>query len=224
MSVEQRPSIIKYGILATIVVVGACLVWYGIVPLQKNIFATMNHLQALLVNQDMRRASIAEVGELQKQRDDILSRKDRLETVIAKDHIVDLIQELELIAKETNNAIAINDQSQLLSLTKKATSKKKEESSEKTLLESLPSDQRIGILITLTGDYASVSHFLRKIESMKYQTDVVNIAFSFRTEENRQMTRSNMFASDAVTVLPPEPIAPSKRFQAVLDTAVYIHD
>lgn len=186
----------EYIIISTVFALGVALVWFGILPLHNKIQAFMDTTQSLLVERDMTEASIVELDRVRSDKNLIHEHGNRLNVVINKSDIVVLIKDIESIAEETDNTIQI-DAKELPPVAKnkpkpddvpsdkndakkveeeKAKKEKEAKPVEKKLLESLPSDKKVLISIKVTGTYENILHFLKKIETMPYVTDVMSLA------------------------------------------------
>jgi hypothetical protein len=168
------------------------------------------------------------------------NKEDQLKIVILRSKIVDLIKDVEALAKEAGIDIVIDTNDQDINIANANKAKKpaaaSDKETEKTLLESLPSENRIMVSIRLSGAYGSIVRFMQKLESMPYETDVVAVDVSvLQSTTTNSQSRVNMFASSEIaapaadtanaTVVPtPAPPQKELRVQAIVDTAVYVKE
>jgi len=222
----------EYIVTVGIACGAGALVWFGIVPLHKTIADQMNRSQEILVNHAIRDTLVASLSDVREQKSTAEAQEDRLGSVIAEENIVDVVKAMEDLAKETDNAIIIDaKETKIPANTKAKVLKKDSKETEKTLLESLPSDKRLSIAITVIGSYGTIVEFVRKLEAMPYETDVVGVALSVRTAaEKSGQPAANLFSPNMPSSeIPPTetiPVPASEDFpvQAVLDTVVYIRN
>ena len=231
-----------YGIIAFIIAVGFVVAWYGIIPLQKDIRDKMDASQRLLTDREIRETLVAGIVDLRDQKTLVSQKEDRLNIVIHKDDIVDLIKVIEGLAKDSNVAISIDSKDQLAIIkppakpaakdAPKDAPKEAPKNTEKSLLETLPSDKRLGIAIKLTGSYDHIVGFVRKLESMPYATDIVAVSLVVSNEGiTKDRVNGNMFTPVAVlstdaSPMPDAPAPPAEPLplEATLDTVVYVRD
>ena len=233
---------------------GIALVVYGIVPAQQKIRKLMDTSQEILTDREIREELVASLVTLREQKDLVQKNEEVLHVVIPKENIVDLIKNIEDLARNTHNEISID--AQTLNVAPPPVTKPKKEAvpakneagetadtevkkTEKTLIDSLPSDKRIGISIKLTGSYNDIVQFIQKLESMPYATDI--IALSFTVEEpdadSAEKKRADIFASSTPMTTDqsatpaegaPAPQAPEPPkdllIQAKIDTVIYVDE
>ena len=230
----------EYIVTISIIVCGVLLVWFGILPMRERIRNRMNRVQELIVDREIRNESVSIISELRDHRDIVSREGGRLNIVISKGAIVDLVKIVEGIAKETDNAITISTKDQSIipvvpvRTKKDSVSVKTGDAASETLAGSLPSDHGIGISIELTGNYSSIVRFIQRLESMPYATDIVALSLSVQRENLLSVqSRSSLFAQVAIPDSGATRAAAGKGaavsnetlpLKAVLDTVVYIRE
>lgn len=144
----------------------AMLFYFAIQPLLANIGQNIEKIQKEAVDQERRMEKIKEVAGLEKQSELIQKEKENMQVLAERDQIVTLIEMIEKIADETGNEIVIQVEEEV---TAKA---------EKDLASQLPTDKYIKMKITISGRYSNFTNFVRKIESMKYWSDIISLQIS----------------------------------------------
>ncbi len=222
----------EYIVTLSIACGGGALLWFGILPLQRTIADQMNRSQEIVVDHAIRDTLVSSLSDVREQKSTAEAQEDRLGSVIAKENIVDVVKVMEDLAKETNNTITIDAKDTKIAINTKAKVVKKDNKEvEKTLLESLPSDKQLNIAITITGSYGNIVEFVRKLEAMPYETDVVGISLSVQAaSEKPSQTAVNLFSpsmpSPDVSPIETNPVPANEDLpiRAVLDTVVYIQN
>jgi hypothetical protein len=185
------------------VTIGACcvagaLVWWGIAPLYRSVRQKMDRLQELSIDVSVRERLTQSIDSVRKDRERILSENGRFDRVIAKNDIVELIKTIEGLAAETDTVVKIDAiESNAIAKVVPAKTKSPVEKQEETLVEKLPGEQRIPMMLSVTGRYENILHFLRRLESLPYENDVAAMSFSVLEPEEERVSRSavNVFAS-----------------------------
>ncbi|MDD5084066.1 MAG: hypothetical protein PHT88_04050 [Candidatus Moranbacteria bacterium] len=224
-----------YIITLSIAVFGVALVWFGMIPMQKRIKDQMNRSQEVMTDQEIHDELVASLSDVLDQKDVVEAKENQLQVVINRSDIVDLVKDIEALAKETNNTIAIDAKDQLAAASanklKKSTTTD-EKAAEKTIIDTLPSEHSIGIAIKLTGSYSDIVAFIQKLESMPYETDIVAFSLAvYQPSTSSNQPRTNIFASslaspetqpgDAAPTIQPGSDLP---LEAILDTVVYVNE
>lgn len=228
----------EYVVIVMALCFAFVMVRYGIVPLHGSIRERMDGIQGLLTDREIREGLVAKLPELRGQMSSVEENEDRLRVVIPKSRIVSLVETIENLAKETDNAIKIetDDQSggsvsRVKQDSKNEDASKGDNHKEKTLRESLPSDHSIEITVTLTGKYNDILRFLQKIETMSYVTDILSVSLGVRRNDASGRVGTGIFTPNpalqgdatvaaSAEVLPQE--APALPLEAKLRMAVYI--
>jgi Tfp pilus assembly protein PilO len=219
----------EYCVTITIALFGIILVWFAILPLHKHIKDQMNRSQELLTDNEIRNELVAKLSDLREKKDLVTKSENRLNVVISKSNIVDLVKMIEDTAKETNNTITIDEKLQPAAVTpiKKPATDTSAGDANKSLANSLPSDHRLGIAIKLVGSYDSIAQFIQKLESMPYETDVTAVSLSVQEPIiSSNQTSVDIFSSNTGTPAK-TPLAQDNTpllLQATLDTTVYISE
>lgn len=230
----------EYIVVIGIVLFGIACVWYGVLPMHEKIRDRMNRMQELIADREMRNESVANVSNLREQKELVSQKEDRLNVVIPRSDIVDLVKVIEGIAKETGNTIVIDAKDKNTASATSARARKENtpagsdsKDAPESLAGSLPSEHRLGITIELTGNYGNIVQFLRKFESMPYQTDVLAVFLSVEQDTSSPAPSRSALFSPAAPVMPDgagvavADVAVSEQplpIKAVLDTVVYVNE
>jgi Tfp pilus assembly protein PilO len=223
----------EYIVTGTLTLFSVALVMYGIIPLHKKIQDQMNNSQKILTDREIRDTLVASLPDVRNQKKLVETKEDQLNMIIPKSRIIDLIKNIETLAQETNNTISIDVKDQGITKISGKSIKKDVSDTEKSLIESLPSDKRIVIAITLIGSYPDIVRCVQKIEAMPYETDITAMSLSVQQPgDSIDRPSTNLFSvNNALPANTPsvESIVPSAPnttlpLQAVFDTVVYISD
>lgn len=225
------------------------LFWFGARLLWKSNFQLMNRLQELAVEEEILKAQTGRLSELREQAKIIRASRDRLSVVVPKDRIVDLIERLEQLAGQTGVAVTIESTSgvsQQLQMARKAKPAKtaepkepadeadgdaptptdpKKEAVPETIVEHLPSDQYVEVTLHVTGEYAPLIAFLKKLEVLPYYVDVVDMRIAPLDPQKLEAARGDLFAppgtAQGTTAPAPPAASAADQFELQLRTLLY---
>lgn len=227
----------EYIITISIFFFGILLIWYGIIPIHKMIQSQMNRTQEILTDREIRDELVASLADVREQKNLVEEREHQLDVVIPKSKIVDLVKDIEALAKETDNAIVIDSRDQSIvavgqSKPKKDSEQASDKDVEKSLIESLPSEHRLLIAIKLTGDYDNIARFIQRLEAMPNATDIVALSLSVQQPKTSvSQSGVNIFSLNMTSVTDtqnqevlPVPVIEALPLEATLDTVVYVNE
>lgn len=141
-----------------------------------------------------RTASIPKMEELDSGYE---SEKKYFDVILDPEREIDFIKELESLAEETGNEIAlkVSETDDPNDAKKKKTSGSKKD--EKTIKEDLSYDNYIVMQIDLYGNYQEMADFIHKLENFKYFCNIISIECKKETEvsENRVLPSSSKSVS-----------------------------
>ncbi len=185
MNDQQFFSRISTVILSTIVVIGAFIFFVIRPTLQRNADA-MNAAQAILVDQDIAKNQQQQLKSIRSQVEHIRSLSGQLTVTVSPNDPIRWVQDFEQLAKDTGNTITIETNDAYSSgvtigdkkspIPAKVVSKTKD--AKPTLQDERGTLPGLGLRLTLDGDYASLTLFLKKLELLPYFVDVFSLAFS----------------------------------------------
>lgn len=165
------------------------LVYFVVFSLIKKIDDVNYQIQEESMKQEIAKQHISELPKIQKQYSELENSLDLTRVLLDENEAVTLIERLEKTAKETENGIEIEVQSQTDQ--KKAPAKTKA-GGEVLLADELPSQDYLQLKIVLDGSYASIVNFIKEIENFEYYCDIteVQINRSEDTSKTRQGAES----------------------------------
>ncbi len=161
--------------IITYVIILAALFYFVIKPFAESVNSKIEKVQEKTVNQERQMKKLNELAELKEQFEMIQREKENIQVLISPNNLVALIEEIEKVAEETNNKIIISAEEK--KKTKKSKDSKNDEKKE-DLIANLPSDKYLKMNILLSGSYNSIIDFIRKVENIKYWSDIVSINIS----------------------------------------------
>lgn len=162
---------------------------YGVTALNQSVYDKMISIQKLYADSEIRKNSIAKIPSLRMQTEEIGKKSDLLNITISRHDIVHVIETIENLAEETHNTITIESNDANNPSKKKAVATKAPKDGDKNdvyiLAEHLPSDSSVAISIKVVGDYNNILHFLQKLESMPYASDILSVVIEKKLIEDK---------------------------------------
>jgi len=225
---------IPVALAAYACVIGA-IGYFVIRPILGEIGSRRDQIQEEIAKQEDQKKQIAELPVIQAQYQTVQSSGSAMNVLLDTNDAVTLIEEIEQLAKNTNNEVKITI-SQADSNSKDAIVAQKAAASEKqpgdksvSITDNLPSKQYLEMNIALTGQYNDIVDFIEKIENMRYYSDI--ISFQIKRDDsvkNAVATSSGIISSpfagqDKNAPKQVMPLANSdQKLAAVLDVAFYL--
>lgn len=223
------------------------LLWFGIMPFQKFITEKADGIQEYHASRENRERQIARLPDLQNQFENILLHEKTLDILLSENQIVDFVKTLEKLATDTDTLIrieakdkdAIEEKKAPVRSAKKATDTsddidtpvKKKASA--TILESVPYDRYLHVMVIATGEYQNIMAFLHKVETLPIGMDIVGLSIRKREEEESLKPVGNpggnpflilgdgsAVSSDAAAIVPEQVLQGS--LEAEFDTVIYM--
>jgi hypothetical protein len=159
--------------VAAFVAVIACVVLFGIIPLQDKIVDVGEKIQQENADQEINKQRIDELPKIKQQYDTLKQNEDSLNVLLDPKSAVFLIERLEKLANDTVNIIKIAVQEKQPD--QKALPAAKGKADENPLIKALPSADYLQINIGLSGDYGSVVRFINSLENFEYYADIISL-------------------------------------------------
>src|SRR3990167_6922313 len=160
-------------------------------------------------------AKIGENKEKIKEKEEIYRKnEDYVKNVLARqDQVVELVEELEKLAKDTGNEIKIEINEEKKEKDKKA---KKDEESIK-----LPSENYLQMKILVYGKYRDIFNFIKKLENINFWNDIISLNITKR--ETSQFSRpDNVSIFENPGGINPSNEQASKNVTAVMEAVFYL--
>ncbi|MBP6929659.1 MAG: hypothetical protein KBB77_01855 [Candidatus Moranbacteria bacterium] len=174
------------------------LAWFGILPFQKYITEKADSIQEYYATRENRERQISNLPDLQNQFENIEGEEEILAILLTEKSIVDFVQTLERLAKDTGVHVLIRSKSgeiieekkQKKASTKTAVVAPDEETVVKpvgkttpTILDSVPFDRYLHVEVVVKGEYQTIVTFLHKMETLPIALDVVGMNMKVRDLE-----------------------------------------
>ena len=199
------------------------LVCFVIFPLLKKISNVADNAQRDILDHDIVRQRVNEIPRMQQQYQLVEKNENILDVLLDENEAVQLIEELEKIAQDSQNTIVITMQEQDTGMKMLDTTKNKKDE-EKTVLGSLPSQEYLQMKIELKGDYNSIIKFIDFLENLEYYCDIVAIQMrnADSGEYNRRSELVDPFEeSDPSSSQPEESQDIKKNIECIIDVVFY---
>ncbi|GBE16494.1 hypothetical protein BMS3Abin15_00315 [bacterium BMS3Abin15] len=158
-------------IIIVYVLILAAVFNFVIKPFTKSVNSKIEKVQEKTVDQERRMKKLNELAKLKEQFEMIQREKENIQILVSPNNLVALIEGIEKVAEETNNKVIISAEEK-----KKSENSKKEK--EESLIANLPSENYLKMNILLSGSYNSIVDFIRKVENMRYWSDIISINIS----------------------------------------------
>lgn len=199
---KQRQALALIGYALILVAV----FFFAVKPLLAKINARRDQIQEELATQEDRKKQILALPNIKEQYLAVQKENDKLSVLISKDEAVNLIESIEKLASDTNNAVKItivqadpNSREAILAQKqaaqdKQSGDKNKDKNKDVSLVDTLPGKNYLEIKISLKGKYNDALRFMEKLENMHYYSDI--LSFDMRAEDSssgqaNQITRSS---------------------------------
>ncbi|EKE15943.1 MAG: hypothetical protein ACD_11C00072G0011 [uncultured bacterium] len=150
-------------------------------PLFSSIEEKRNHKEEQLIDQKIKQKKVGELPEYKNKIEMINQNKAEMDVFIDPEYALPLIELLEKMAEQTGNTIQIDvveESKSELEQNKKA-AKKDEES----IKDFIPGENFLTMNIVLNGEFNNIMFFLKKLENMKYFSDIISIKIENMEEE-----------------------------------------
>jgi hypothetical protein len=157
-----------------------------------------NKIQEKIIDQEIKKENLSELPAMRDQFE-MVNDQNNLEDVsisLNNENIVNLIEKIEKISDETGNKIKIDLPEDKKENKTQSKNKKVSDKDIKTIIESLATDNYIRVNMSLSGSYPNFLSFIKKIENMKYCSDIVSFKIS-NVEKSSANSSSNPFASNS---------------------------
>jgi hypothetical protein len=163
-------------------------VQFGVAPVISLIQQKSNLIEEKTLDRENREKRIQELPKLREQSAQLLEEENNFMILVKKEEELGLIEVIEKIAEETDNKINIEIQNpaKMDTSNKKSKDADKEKKDENILKPA--NENYLAVGISINGTYNSLIQFIKKIENMKYWSDIINIDTTF--EEVAQESRS----------------------------------
>lgn len=189
-----------YPFLTTVAIFSGMglIVWFGILPFQNFVTEKADGIQEYHAMRENRATQMGKLPDLQSKFDNIQVEEDVLRILLSEERVVDFVQTLERLARETGVYVVIQSKTGTIIEEKpkpKATAKKtatdpseteaveKKSKASMTILESVPFDRYLHVEVVVKGEYQTIVTFLHKMETLPLGLDVIGMTMGIRDQE-----------------------------------------
>lgn len=174
------------------------IVWFGILPFQNFVTEKADGIQEYYATRENRLSQMQKLPDLQSQFENIQAEEDVLQILLSEERVVDFVQTLERLAKETGVQVVIQSKTGTIIEEKpkpKVAPKKavvesaetevteKKSKTPATILESVPFDRYLHVEVVVQGEYKTIATFLHKMETLPIGLDVIGMTMGIRDQE-----------------------------------------
>jgi Tfp pilus assembly protein PilO len=228
---KKRRELVAIAVFAC--VCGA-IAYFVIRPILAEINQRRDQIQEEIATQEDRKKQIAALPSIKEQYLSVQNKGDAINVLLDKDSAVTLIEQVEQLAKSTNNDVKItisqNDPNsrEAIIAQKAAAQDKNSNGKSASIADALPSKNYLEMNIALTGKYNDVVNFIEKLENMKYYSDT--ISFDMKQDDSTKnsagsssgisnpFTGQNQSAAKEPAVL----VSSGQKLAAMLDVVFYL--
>lgn len=169
-----------------IMIIILLLSWFGFVfflvlPAKNLLRDNFIAVEKKMLDIEVDREKINNLPELKSKSDLIDRDREVIEVIFSKEKIVELVNDLELIAEKTGNKIdiSVSEEEKILEVG----GNNKKESDDDAFIKSLPVENYFEVNIILRGDYNSLMNFINKLNNLKYYNAIKS--FDLKTEKEK---------------------------------------
>lgn len=226
------------------------IAWFGIRPFQGFITEKADGIQEYYATRENREQQLSKLPELQSQFENIQGEEKTLAVLLSEKNVVDFVQTLERLAKETDVLVEIHSKTGDIIEEKKQTKAPVKKAisadaggdgsvpapvkSAPTILESVPFGRYLHVEVAVKGEYQTIVTFLRKMETLPIALDVIGINMKVRDMSADVAAPANpgrnpflLFsqgtsAPDTVAQGSPSVVQAPGNLEASFDTLVYL--
>jgi len=205
----------KEYIVSVLFFVVLILVYIFIVrPLAAKIGENTDEIQKKIADRTVYEEKTKNLTKIKEQAEIYRKNEDYVKNVLARqDQVVELVEELEKLAKDTGNEIKIEINEEKKEKDKKA---KKDEESIK-----LPSENYLQMKILVYGKYRDIFNFIKKLENINFWNDIISLNITKR--ETSQFSRpDNVSIFENPGGINPSNEQASKNVTAVMEAVFYL--
>ncbi|HCP08649.1 MAG TPA: hypothetical protein DIT25_02540 [Candidatus Moranbacteria bacterium] len=210
----------KYSNSASIVIffmlIPAVFFW-SVLPLAKDIRMNSEEIQKKMIDDNLNRARISKIPEMEKLGTMLSENKERLDVIMSGSSEVDFIRNIESLAEETQNKIDLKIED--ASAPKQRTAPVKKDESE--IKNSLLYESFFTMQIIVEGKFANVVNFMHKLENSGYYANILSLSLSKVDVDPSGSPPARNAARDPFRDGKNANMAKEQAIRAVLEVAVY---
>lgn len=183
-------------------------------PLAVKIRKNTDEIQKKIADRTVYEEKTKNLTKIKEQAESYRKNENYVKNVLARrDQVVDLVEELEKLAKDTGNEIKIEINEEKKEKDKKA--KKDDEGL------NLPSENYLQVKILIYGKYGDIFTFIKKLENINFWNDIISLNITKR--EISQFSRpDNVSVFENPGGTNPLNEQASKNVTAIMETVFYL--
>lgn len=182
------------------------IAWFGIVPFQDLITEKANGIQEYYATREGQEQQISKLPELQSQFENITKNEKTLAILLSEKNVVDFVQTLERLAKETGVQVEIHSKTGDIIEEKKSVKAPVKNTaasdtgdggtvavkkSAPTILDAVPFGRYLHVEVVVNGEYRTLVTFLHKMETLPIALDVIGMNMKVRDMETSAVLPDN---------------------------------
>jgi hypothetical protein len=172
--------------------------YFVAVPMIRKIKISSNQIQEKIIDQEIERARLNSLPQMERDWLDFEKQKGSLEVVLSPENQIGFIEGIETIAEKTGNIINLkigeNADPQEIAKIKKIG--KKKEDGEKGILDEVTYTSYFPMQINLKGSYAGLYEFIYMLENNQFYVNVITLEIQKETIDSRE-ARSDVFSANS---------------------------
>ncbi len=163
---------------------------FGIYFLYQKIQNALHTQERIKLEQEIQTQQIKNLPELSARYRNILAHEQYFNLLYTEDRVVEIIKDMERLAKEQQVALTITQKEvPLKKAPKKGTSNQDKEGeaaeeAPKELADTLPYPKHIRLELKAIGSYVAIRNFLHKLETAPYALDVLSVQGSVAPKDD----------------------------------------
>lgn len=205
---------------------------FSIYFLYQKVQNTLNTQERAKLEQEIQNDRIKNLPDLEKRYQSILSSEQYFSVVYPEDKVVDIIKDIERIAKEQQVTLVITQKEvpkkKAAAAEESGQGRESAEAAPKELVDTLPYEKSIRLELRAEGQYQALRTFLHAIETAPYALDVLALTGSVAPPEDgnspvtRQPNDSPFLLSGTPVEETPAPQLNTSKIIFLIETALYI--
>ncbi len=205
---------------------------FGVYFIQGKIESTLDEIEKKELEAEIRQEQLKDLPLLEAVHQKIITESPRLDIVYTEDRVVEVIRNIEGIAKAEGLDLTISqkaeEKTKPTGKTSSAEDKKESDKKEEkpaTLTDTLPFEKSVRLEIRAKGSYKGIRNFIYKLETAPYALDVLSLDAAIAPldeEENTTKPTVLSTASDTPFLLKAEEVNQEQTTTAIPEKVIFI--
>lgn len=206
----------------------------------KNIQNALNAYERIALEEEIQAEQIKNLPELGLRYQKILENEQYFRFLYSEDRVVEVIKDIERLAKEQNIALTITqkeipkkkapEKKEAPADAKQGEEKKQEAPKPKELADTLPYEKYIWLELKAEGEYRALRNFLQSLETAPYALDILALQGDVApvAEEDRLVVSPSsnenpfLLSGDSVSEVRNDAVKTPNKVIFIMETALYI--